>query len=276
MAESGSNPAHALFVVLSCFAYGLPLYEGIQRRSLFWIITFALSIILSLSTHCEETGLCESHGKIVQERHFELNRALSFFLMGCIFLVVFEIRSEILGRVLMGLWAVFLFLYGDTDATVLNTVVTFIISIFILLYDIRRFNRRFTQAQGRRLGLITGMGIIGTGLFALLKMFWVWHGLWHFYVAGATYLLLLAQRHKNMLSKKRTRKDGAVGHSSSITTQSRVKRRQGGDVSATRYQDTGATVPSFSDYSPANDEVQLHSLETHQNGEMLRESTITV
>lgn len=103
------------------------------------------------------------------------------------------------------------------------------LGVFVLIVDVATYKRRFTPAYWRRLGLITLMAVVGAVIFRLLKVLWVWHGIWHLYMASTCYLLLLAQRTKQRLSGKASRDVAALGTSSNIAgLTTPIKRRAGG------------------------------------------------
>jgi hypothetical protein len=193
---------HALFVLLTTASYLLPLYEAASRRSAFYGALFSAVFAASFTLHCEETGLCSPLAPATHAALKPVSDALSYFLLSVMLLVVLEIRNERLGRGVGGAWAVLVWA-TDPGATARNTGVTLLLALAVLILDVAAHKRKFTPAYWRRLGLIAAMAAVGAALFRLLRVLWVWHGVWHLYAAAATWLLLLAQRHKQrMLASK--------------------------------------------------------------------------
>ena len=234
-----TSALHGLFILGSTASYGLPAWEGIERGSPFYTLLFLVLGCLSFVLHCDETGVCTPLAPDVHARIAGASTALSLFLLGVVLLVVFEVRGELLGRLVSAAWALVAWVQFSTAAPSTNAAVMFALSFGVLLFDIARFKRKFTGAYFKRLGLIALMAACGAGLFSLMSA-WLWHGVWHLYAAGSTYLLLLAQRHKRILAA-RPRADGsassgnASGMGGGLTTP--MKRRGGGSATV-----SGATA----------------------------------
>lgn len=246
------DAVHALFVLLTTFSYALPTYEGIQRRSPFYVLLFMTLGVLSFVLHCEETGLCRPLESVAHAWLQGASNTLSYFLLTVMLSVVFEVRNDTLTRFAGGLWALFVF-FTDPSAMVRNTAITFILSVVVLIMDIVVYKRKFTATYFRRLGLIFGIALVGMGLFKLLNRMWLWHGIWHLYFVSATYLLLLAQRTKRMLANKGGARDGGASgrssqYDSNLTTP--VKRR-GAGASGTPGSATAGAVAAQLDGSGA-------------------------
>ena len=201
-----------VFVLASTASYGLPAYEGIQRGSPFYTLLFLLLGCVSFVLHCEETGVCTTLAPDVHARLSSASEALSLFLLGVVLRVVFEVRGEVLGRAVAAAWALVAWVQFSGAARGVNAAVAGALAVGVLLFDIARYKRKFTAAYFKRLGLIALMAAAGAGLFSLMSA-WLWHGVWHVYASAATFLLLLAQRHKRILAS-RPRDGAASGHSS--------------------------------------------------------------
>jgi hypothetical protein len=245
-----SDLIHGLFVLLATASYLLPAYEGMQRRSVFYASLFGTLFVLSLIVHAEETGLAPPLSELAAARMHSLSTSLSYFLLNVMALVAFEIKNESLGRSVAGVWA-FVVLMTDPFALSRNLAGSAIVAVGTLAMDITQHNRRFTPAYWKRLGLIAVMALVGAGLFRLLKVLWVWHGIWHLYSSLATWLLLLAQRHKQRLLAASRGKDGGSqsrGHSSNVdaglTTPVKRGARVGGGAggSAVKTDFSGAAL----------------------------------
>jgi hypothetical protein len=196
-----ADALHGLFVLLTTCSYLLPAWEGVQRKSAFYTALFALLLLVSFVLHIDETGLSpEPLSPLAHERLHDVSLSLSYFLATVLLLVVLELRaeSEVLGRIVAGVWAAVVWATGP-GALARNVGATVAIGVVVLLVDVAVHKRRFAPSYWRRLGLIAAMGGVGGLLFRLLRVLWVWHGLWHLYLAVATYLLLLAQRRKSEL-----------------------------------------------------------------------------
>lgn len=190
---------HSALVLFSCAAYGLPLYEAVQRRSVFYVVVLSLTITLSFALHCEESGICRPYAAVVHERLRALSQGVSLFLLGLMTLVAFEIRAEAFARSAVALWAAAVTL-RDADDLRLNIGGTLLLGVALLGVDAALYRRTFSPAWWRRLSLIATMALGAAGIFRLVHSFW-WHGVWHVYLAGCVHLLLLAQRTKRMLAK---------------------------------------------------------------------------
>ena len=224
----------SFFVLAAVGSYGLPLYEAIQRRSKFYITVFSIILGLSATMHCHETGVCSNLSQSMQDRLSTLSGGMSLYLGALMLLIVFEIRNEMLARVIMAIWAGAATFRDPHDLKV-NLPITLVLGIIILVADVTMFRRRFTSAWWRRLGLISLMALFGAGLFRMVhSAVNYWHGIWHIYIATTVYLLMLAQRTKRMLAAKQAGKrvPGGTGHSSGmnqpLTTP--TKRRGGGSI----------------------------------------------
>lgn len=216
---------HSLFVLIGSGSYLLPLWEGVQRKSIFYTTLFSLLLLFSVVLHCEETGLTEPLNENLHTRLKSISQALTYYLFNVMILVVLEIRSEIFGRSVVAFWSVIVYFFPLTTSFSYTVIITFILSIIILIIDVAMHSRKFTTAYWRRLGLIAIMAIIGAGLFRILHILWVWHGIGHIYASIATYLLLLAQRTKQKLSSGKPH--GSVG-SNSGSNSSGTNRGNGG------------------------------------------------
>ena len=230
-----SDLFHSLFVLGAVGSYLLPLFEALQRRSTFYTVVFSSVFLLSASLHCEETGICAPFDPKTHERLSMLSGGMSLYLGALMLLVALEIRNEWLGRSLMLLWALFATMRDAHDLKV-NGVVTLILGVIIFIGDMAMFRRKLTPAWWRRLALIAAMAALGAALFKLVhSAVYYWHGIWHVYLAGSIYLLLLAQRTKRMLAAKAGGKRGSAGGTglssgmvAPLTTP--TKRRGGGGV----------------------------------------------
>lgn len=238
---------HALFVLLSTASYALPAFEGISRGSPFYTLLFLTLGCLSFVLHCEETGICSPLKSPVHARLAEVSEMSSIFLLGVMLLVVFEVRScELLGRVVAGAWAVMSW-FQYPGLVLFNAGVSSALALGVLAFDVWRAKRRFTQTDLRRLALLFVMGLLGAGLFKLLHALWLWHGVWHIYIAGSTYLLLLAQRRKSELARQRAPRAGAASssHSAALAGHTTPLRRKGGAAAGNAAAGTGATAASI-------------------------------
>lgn len=229
---------HRFSVLVSVASYALPLYEGLQRRSAFYTLVFGGVLCVSSLVHCEESGVCAAYAPATHERLATLSSGLSLYLGGLMALVVLEIRAEVVGRALMGLWALAA-TARDAGDTATNAGVTVGLAALLLAADVAAFKRRFTPAWWKRLGLILAMAGCGYGLFELIHVSTApeSHAIFHVYLSACCYLLLLAQRTKRALAArggaKRPGGPGAavssgVAHSYSTPT----KRRGGGSGEA--------------------------------------------
>lgn len=225
-----SDLLHSLFVLLTTFSYALPMWEGIQRRSVHHTLLFASQGVLSFVLHCQETGLCAPLKAKVHASLTSLSATLVYYLLFIMLGVVFEIRSETLLRLVglvtsAGMYAL------DPSATSRNVAAVACLCLLVLVADVAMSPRQFTEKYWKRLVVIAGMAGLGLLLLRLLSVLWVWHGVWHVYFIGATYLLLLAQRVKKTQQAKRPNGGAAGGRgsaSSSGTAQGSstpVKRR---------------------------------------------------
>ena len=219
---------HSIFVLIGSGSYLLPLWEGVQRKSIFYTSLFSLLLILSIILHCEETGLTEPLNENLHNRLKGISQGLTYYLFNVMVLVVLEIRSEIFGRTIVGFWAIIHYFFPLFKNTLSYTIViTIILSIIILIIDVAMHSRKFTTAYWRRLGLIAIMAIIGAGLFRILHLLWVWHGIGHFYASIATYLLLLAQRTKQKMSSGKMHSINTNNYTSSNTSSSSSNNQRG-------------------------------------------------
>lgn len=237
-----ADSIHSLFVLGTTMSYALPAVEGVQRRSAFYVVLFLSLMSLSLILHCEQTGLCTRLPAQTDATLGNLFHSLSYFLLAHFVGIVVELKSFTACNIAAALFAAVLFATGSSGATVRNVLIATIIGAVALLLDIAQHRRRFTPAYWWRLGLIALLALLGAGLFAAVNAAWAWHGLWHIYIGAATYLLLLAQRHKRMLASRVAHRDGGgLGHSSglaSLTTP--MKRRGTGGTSSGSGAGTGA------------------------------------
>jgi hypothetical protein len=226
-----SDAVHSFFVLLSTASYALPAWEGITRGSPFYTLLFLTQTALTFVLHCEETGLCMPLKHAVYARLQGVSEAFSVFLVGVMMLVVLEVRGEFLGRCVAGAWAILAWSSAYSASLTFNCTIAAALSCGVLLFDIISYKRKFTATYFKRLGAIAGMGALGWGLFVLLHAMWLWHGVWHVYAAGSTYLLLLAQRQKRLLATK-TKEGGGGSHrgatAGSANLMTPVKRRGGG------------------------------------------------
>jgi hypothetical protein len=183
------------FILLTTGSFGLPIYEGFQRKSPFYVGLFVSLAVLSFALHCEETGICTPLSQKSWLRLQTLDLGLSYFLLCTMMMVVLEIRIEQLGRILAGVYTLIVMARDVKDLKV-NLIGAGIVATVVLVLDVVQHNRRFTPAWWRRLALIGGMTAIGAILFRLLKYLWAVHGIWHIYYVATCYLLLVAQRSK--------------------------------------------------------------------------------
>lgn len=210
---------HGLFVLAGVSSYALPAYEGIARGSPFYTLLFLTLGCLSFVLHCEDTGVCAPLKASVAQRLSEISAACSIFVFGVMALVVFEVRGEFAGRLVIGAWALACWLQLPGAPASLTLGVALALAVGVLVADHFRFKRgRFTDMYYKRLAVIAGMAGLGAALFAGLRQLWLWDGLWHAYTAVATYLVLLAQRVK---------KQQATGRSSGGFASTAAKRRGG-------------------------------------------------
>src|SRR4051812_22490539 len=93
-----SDLLHGLFVLLTTVSFALPVYEGFQRRSPFYVVLFSLLCIFSFALHCEETGICDPLTHRLHVRLTTVDLSLSYYLLMVMLMVVLEIRAEVLGR----------------------------------------------------------------------------------------------------------------------------------------------------------------------------------
>lgn len=201
---------HSLFVLVAVGSYALPLYEALQRRSTFYTAVFGAVLLLSASLHCEEAGVCAPFAPSTHARLSTLSGGMSLYLGCLMLLVVLEIRGEVLGRAVMAVWAVAATL-RDAHDNPTNAAVATALGVAVLAFDTLTWRRKFTGAWWKRLGLIAVMAALGGGLFKLVHAtgLYEWHGIWHLYLSGAVYLLLLAQRTKRQLAAAASRGVGA-------------------------------------------------------------------
>ena len=235
---------HALFVLVSTASYALPAYEGISRGSPFYTLFFLTLGCLSFVLHCEETGICSPLKVSVHTRLAEVSEMSSIFLLGVMLLVVFEVRnSELLGRCVAATWA-FMSWIQYPGQMWFNAGVSAVLTLGVLAFDVWSAKRRFTPTDLRRLALLFVMALMGAGLFKLLHALWLWHGVWHIYTAGATYLLLLAQRRKSELLVKQRTRTGASATATATTLNGHTTpmRRKGGAAAAAAGGATAAII----------------------------------
>jgi hypothetical protein len=190
---------HGLFVLLTTLTWCLPLTEGVRRRSPFWVALFTIAVVLSFAMHCDETGLCSAWPPTIAQRLRVADLAFSWFLLHTMAAVVLDVREEVAARVVGGVLAAGFMARGVAD-TRFNIVVSALAIVAVFLADWRLHHRRLTASWWRRIALVAGLVCVGALLFRLLRLLWALHGLWHMYVAGATHLLLLAQRRKHELA----------------------------------------------------------------------------
>ena len=196
---------HGLFVLAGVSSYALPAYEGIARGSPFYTLLFLTLGCLSFVLHCEDTGICAPLRASVAQRLAEISAACSIFVFGVMALVVFEVRGEFAGRLVIGAWALACWLLLPGAPAPLTLGVALALAVGVLVADHFRFKRgRFTDMYYKRLAVIACMAGLGAALFAGLRQLWLWDGLWHAYTAVATYLVLLAQRVKRQQATGRS------------------------------------------------------------------------
>lgn len=239
-----SELLHALFVLITTVAYALPMWEGIQRRSLHHTVLFASQGVLSFVLHCEETGLCAPLKARVHAGLTQLSSSLVYYLLFIMLGVVFEIQSETLLR-LVGAVSCLIYYYMDPMATGRNVMATFAISAVVLLADVARKPRSFNEKYWKRLTVIAGMALLGVILLRVLNLLWVWHGIWHVYFIGATYLLLVAQRVKRQQSRARQGATGASapgGAGSTTSMHGTPLKRRGGQPAVGRGGEGAAAI----------------------------------
>jgi hypothetical protein len=196
-AAASRLPVSRLFVLVSSAAYLLPLREAARRRSPFYLLLFGALLALSVTVHCEDLALCAPLADAALDRLHALSRAISYFLLCVMLLVVFEVRAEAPARVAAGAWAAVVWLVDPGfSAVAANVAAALALTAGLLLLELRWSRRRLTPAYFQRLGVIAAMAGLGFACFRLLQYFWLWHGVWHIYTAGACFLLLVAKRSK--------------------------------------------------------------------------------
>lgn len=241
---------HAIFVLLSTASYAVPAAEGVARGSPFYTLLFLCMGCLTFALHCDETGVCAPMKADVHARTAEVADATALFLFGAVLLVVLEVRGEVLGRCVAGAWALIAWLQYPGLA-LFNAGVAAALMLGVLVFDVWRYRRRFTRAYYQRLALVLAMAGAGAALFKALHAVWLWHGVWHVYVALATYLLLFAQRHKRNLAEGERAKGGgggaAVHGADARATSTPAKRRPGRGTA-----EAGATAASLEE-TPATE-----------------------
>jgi hypothetical protein len=206
-----SDLMHGVFVVVASASYLLPLHEGaVARRSTFYSALFATLLLLSVLLHVDDAGIAEPLPQAAHDALQNVSMALSYFLFNVMLLVALEVRGERLGRSVAAAGAVVAYA-TNPSAVSRNVALGVVLAVITLVLDVAIYKRRFTAAYWRRLGLIAAMAAVGAGLFAGLRMLWLWHGIWHAYTATATWLLLLAQRHKHRLASGRAADGGGIG-----------------------------------------------------------------
>lgn len=203
---------HRASVLASVASYALPLYEAYTRRSRFYSALFAAILLVSSALHCEETGLCAAFSAPAHAALSAASAGLSLYLGALMSLVVLEIRNELVGRALMGLWALAATLRDPADAPT-NAAVTALLAGCLLAADVATFRRRFAAAWWRRLALIGAMAAGGWVLFEAVHRSTApeSHAIFHVYLSGTVYLLLLAQRTKRTLARAATAAAAAAG-----------------------------------------------------------------
>ena len=224
---------HGIFVLAGVSSYALPAYEGIARGSPFYTLLFLTLGCLSFVLHCEDSGICAPLKPSVAQRLAEISSACSIFVFGVMALVVFEVRGEFAGRLVVGAWALVCWLQLPGAPPPLTLGVALALAAGVLVADHFRFKRgRFTDMYYKRLAVIACMAGLGAALFAGLRQLWLWDGLWHAYTAVATYLVLLAQRVKKQQAG-RSRDGGAQGgHGGGGGYAASAAKRRGGSGGA--------------------------------------------
>lgn len=247
MSSAVAEFLHSLFVLLSTASYAIPAVEGYARGSPFYTLLFLTMGCLSFALHCEETGVCSPMKAAVQARTAEVTDAMAQFLYGVMLLVVFEVRGEVLGRCVACAWAVTAWLQYP-GLTLFNAGVGTALMLGVNVYDVWRYKRKLMgRAYFARLGVILAMAAAGAALFKGLHALWLWHGVWHAYIAFATYLLLFAQRHKrNLAESVRSKEAGAGAHrgadgSGGLVTPAKRRAGKGADGGA------GATAANIAE-----------------------------
>jgi hypothetical protein len=208
-----SDVLHSLFVLLTVLTYALPIYEGIVRKSPFYISLFVTLGVLSFCLHCEETGLCDPLTNHWFKRLQTLDLGLSYLLLNVMLHVVLMIKNETASRVSSFFIACGI-MYRDPFDLRRNLLVSGIVAILLLIFDVIQYRRTFFTSAlwWRRIALIAAMAAVGALLFRLLKIMWAWHGIWHVYYVVSCYLLLLAQR-ENLRRTAEKLKGSASGSS---------------------------------------------------------------
>ena len=93
--------------------------------------------------------------------------------------------------------------HGAIDGGLAVLVMTLLTGALFLL-ELRASSRRIVWPPYlTRLAVIAAIAAGGFALFSLLHRFWLWHGVWHIYNAGACFVLLLAQRREGQRQRRR-------------------------------------------------------------------------
>lgn len=254
-----SDLVHSLVVLASVGSYALPLAEGVQRKSRFYTVLFGSLIGLSFALHCEETGICDAFPHDTHARLRALSVGVSWWLAGIMGLVVLEIRQEVLGRLLTGLWAAAVVALRGPDDPRFAGVGTVLLVGLVFAVDVVAFKRRFSGAFWKRLALIGAMVAVGAGVFRLIHAGYRWHGIYHIYLSAVVYLLLLAQRHKRGQAAAGRggphRRVSAVtsGVVGGLTTPSKRRAGSGGGASPGGTGGGGASAMTLDDDSAVDD-----------------------
>ena len=243
-----------LFVLLSTASYLLPLMEARRRRSPFWAFLFLSLLALTFLTHCEDLGLCAPLADATLARLHSLARGVTYYLLLCIELVVFEVRQhEAAARAVCGAWALLVWLVDPAGGAVAaNVAASLLLTGALFLLELRASARRIVWPPYlTRLAVIAAIAAGGFALFSLLHRFWLWHGVWHIYNAGACFVLLLAQRRKLENSQARRARGGGGGEGAHAARRGGGGGGGYGSAGGSTTIDAGMTTPvkRFSDGS---------------------------
>lgn len=221
---------HGLFVLLTTASFCILVWEGIQRRSVFYTALFVVLGTTTFALHCEETGICNPLTHESYLRLQALDLGLSYFLLNVMLLVVLEIRMEVTGRLAGGALTL-LIVARDVLDLPFNVLTSVALGAALLGVDAWLNHRSFRPAWWRRLALIFGMAAGGALLFKALKSLWAIHGIWHVYYVACCYLLLRAERdpsspkQKDFNSQKRAT---ATGSGAAVGLSTPMKRPNAG------------------------------------------------
>jgi hypothetical protein len=207
------------FVLLSTASYLLPLMEARRRRSPFWAFLFLSLLALTFLTHCEDMGLCAPLADATLARLHSLTRGVTYYTLLCVELVVFEVRQhEAAARAVCGAWALLVWIVDPAGGAVAaNVAASLLLTGALFLFELRASARRIVWPPYlTRLAVIAAIAAGGFALFSLLHRFWLWHGVWHVYNAGACFVLLLAQRRKLENSQARRARGGGGEGASAV------------------------------------------------------------